>query len=97
VLLLDVTRGRRAALLALSRLRRRSPSTRVILLAAGRPSDELLLKALERGARGCVAGRSIPRLLAKAVRAVDAGEAWLPRGMASQIRDRVVSLAAGAP
>ena len=72
-----------------------SPDTRVILLTE-RASDARILDALSQGALGCLARNRLPTFLAKAVRAVDAGEAWVPRVMVARLIDRLARLSAQA-
>lgn len=97
VLLLDFTRLRLDALVGLSAIRRHSPRTRVILLTSPRTSDVLILEGLKRGALGCLDKAALPRLLPKAIRAVSAGEAWVPRRMARHLRDGLLPLAGEEP
>lgn len=80
--------------LAALHARRRTPRTKVILLTTRQTSDALILEALHRGARGYLDAAAAPAFLAKAVRAVHAGEAWVPRRMGPKIHDRVTRLAA---
>lgn len=92
VLVLDVgLSGRDGALL--QAVRARSPRTRVILLAR-MASQAQLLDALSRGARGSLDTRLLRRFLAKAVRAVAADEAWVPRKLVARILDRLARLKA---
>lgn len=70
------------ALIAL--IRCKSPQTKVIVIA-DRYSEYRMLKALSLGARGHLMTKVLPAFLAKAVRKVDAGEAWVPRKMAARI------------
>lgn len=65
-------------------LRRKSPRTKMILLAR-RASRTLILEALTRGAMGYLKEKAIDDFLLKAVRQVVAGEAWVPRRMAAMI------------
>ena len=94
VLLLDFARSRLDTLVRLAEIRRRTPRTKVILLTTRRTSDALILEALHRGARGYLDATAAPVLLAKAVRAVHAGQAWVSRRLGSKIRDRLLHLAA---
>lgn len=94
VLLLDFARTRLDTLARLAEIRRRTPRTKVILLTTRQTSDALILEALHRGARGYLDAAAAPAFLAKAVRAVHAGEAWVPRRMGPKIHDRVTRLAA---
>jgi DNA-binding NarL/FixJ family response regulator len=84
ILLLDlsIARGNDLALLPL--VLRKSPRTRVILLTR-RSAPARILSALGQGAQGYLDPRSLRVFLPKAVRAVDAGEAWVPRKMVAKI------------
>ncbi len=97
VLLLDFKRRRLDTLVALQGIRPQSPRTKVILLPTPRTSDAFILEGLKRGAKGYMDRVAARVFLAKAVRAVDAGEAWVPRRMVSKILDRLVRLGAAEP
>lgn len=73
-------------------LRLHSPETRVILLTR-LDTQVRILEALSYGARGCLETRMLRRFLAKAVRAVAADEAWVPRKLVARILDRLARLA----
>lgn len=93
LLLLDwaLATGGEFALLRI--LRKQSPKTKVLLLT--RPTSQArLLDALAHGARGYLDARALRRFLPKAVRLVDAGEAWVPRKMVAKILDRLPRLPA---
>jgi two-component system response regulator NreC len=96
VLLLDLSLsgGRAAALLPA--LRRRSPVTKVILIAGRTTSESRILEALCRGARGYLDSRVLRSFLPTAVRVVDAGLAWVPRTMLPRMVDRLARLANAA-
>lgn len=72
-------------------LRQKSPETRVVLVTS-RASDSRILEALSHGALGYLEKRALPTFLAKAVLAVDAGEAWVPRKMVARLVDRLAHL-----
>ena len=74
-------------------LRQKSPRTRAILLTA-RPSEMAILKALSHGGRGYLKENALGTFLPKAVRLVDAGEAWVPRKMVTKIVNHLVLLTA---
>lgn len=93
VLLLDFKQPRLDVLAALPGIRLQSPRTKVILLTARRTSAALILEGLKRGARGYMDRAAARTFLPKAVRAVDAGEAWVPRRMVARILDKLVRLA----
>ena len=93
ILLLDLDLSRRNGMSLVPGIRRRSPGTRVILLTRG-ASQRQILDALSQGVPGYLEKGSLPRLLAKAVRVVDAGEAWVPRRMIAKLMDRFARLSA---
>ena len=97
MLLLDLQRLRLDALAALPRIRLQSPRTRVILLTSRRTPTALILEGLRRGARGYLDRAALRPFLVKAVRAVDGGEAWVPRQMVSRILDQLVRSSAAEP
>jgi two-component system, NarL family, response regulator DegU len=71
-------------------LRRKSPSTRTILLTR-RELKGPILEALFQGALGYLNEKAIDTHLPKAVRQVEAGEAWIPRKMAARIVDSLTT------
>lgn len=91
VLLLDLRLSEGDGVALLPVLRRKSPRTRVLLLTS-RASEARILDALSCGARGSLDRKAAPTFLAKAVMAVDAGEAWVPRRMVGKIVERLASL-----
>jgi DNA-binding NarL/FixJ family response regulator len=95
VLLLDLDLSRGGGSALLPALRRKSPGTKVILVA-GRASAARILEALCHGARGYLDQKVLRTFLPKAVRTVDAGQAWVPRTMVPRIVERLARLAAPA-
>ena len=95
ILLLDLAlfNGDGAALLPV--IRRRSPLTRVLLLTDDAPTAPTL-EALSHGARGFLERGALRSHLPRAVRAVGAGEAWVPRKMVTQIMARLARLSVPA-
>jgi DNA-binding NarL/FixJ family response regulator len=87
ILNLNILRGKGDNLLRA--LRQKSPRTRTILLSS-RSSRVPILKALCQGALGYLSEKGLESFLPKAVRRVEAGEAWVPRRMAARIVDRLV-------
>ena len=73
----------------LSIFRRRTPRTRIILLCE-RASTTEIVDALCYGTMGYLEKKDIHTLLAKSVRAVDRGEAWVPRRIMTAIAERLV-------
>lgn len=94
ILLLDagLLGGDAASLLPL--IRRKSPNTRVLLLTDPAPPS-LTLETLSRGARGFLDRRALRTNLARAVKVVDAGQAWVPRHMVGRLMDRLARLTQG--
>lgn len=92
IILLDLALARAAQGMPLiPALRQKSPHTRVILLTDG-ASEGRTLEALAYGARGYLDRSVLATFLARAVRVVDAGEAWVPRKMVTRIMDRLAGL-----
>ncbi len=91
ILLLDLALARAGGISLIPALRQKSPQTKVILLT-DRTSEARTLEALAYGARGYLDKSMISKFLARAVRVVDAGEAWVPRKMVAKIMDRLTSL-----
>ena len=69
----------------LLKLRRECPETLVILLTDHEVQEDQLIPALFNGAVGFVTRASLQYQLQRAVRGVDAGEAWVPRKMLGTI------------
>ena len=84
VLLLDGDMSREMGASLIPALRQKSPDSMVVLLV-GRASEAPILDALSNGARGYLEDKELPNFLTKAVQAVDAGEAWVPRQMVAKI------------
>ena len=95
VLLLDLTLVQANARGLVARLLRRSPRTRIILLTH-HAAETQILDALSQGAIGYLPKTALPPYLSKAVPAVDAGEAWVPRTMVANLLTRLGRLAAQA-
>lgn len=93
ILLLDVhmAAGNGVALLRI--LRQKSPRTKVILLTR-RASQARILDVLAHGAWGYLDKKAFRTFLPKAVRLVEAGQAWVPRKMVAKILDRLAHLTA---
>jgi DNA-binding NarL/FixJ family response regulator len=93
ILLLDLNLFKRNGNALLLALRQKSPRTKVILLTHG-ASKTQILEALSHGALGYLEKKLINTFLAKAVRKVDGGEAWVPRKMVTKTIDRLACLTA---
>lgn len=88
ILLIHVNMFERKKVNLLWALRQESPRSKVILLTR-RVSEKTILEALSHGARGYLKESAMSTFLPKAVRLVDAGEAWVPRKMVAKIVDRL--------
>jgi DNA-binding NarL/FixJ family response regulator len=88
VLLLDSNISAVYGLSLLPLVRHQSPSTRIILMTE-RASRTRMIDALSLGARGYLKKALAPDVLAKAVRVVDRGEVWVPRGVVGPILQEV--------
>jgi DNA-binding NarL/FixJ family response regulator len=95
VLLLDLSLSRGHGSDLLPAIRKSSPGTKIILVA-GRASETRILEGLCHGARGYLDKRFLRTFLAKAVRLVGAGQAWVSRGIVPGIVDRLARPAAQA-
>ena len=92
ILLLDLALARAQRMPLIPALRQKSPQTKVIVLTDG-ASEARTLEALSHGARGYLDKALLTTFLARAVRVVDAGEAWVPRKMVARIMDRLTTWA----
>ena len=88
ILLLDLTLARGMGNSLLRLIHQRSPHTKVILLAVC-TSEALIIEALSHGAPGYLDEKSLCAFLEKAVRVVDAGEAWVPRRIVAEVAARL--------
>ena len=95
VLLLDLNLVQANAGGLVARLLRKSPRTRIIL-HTHHSAETQILDVLSQGALGYLPKSALPPYLAKAVRAVDAREAWVPRTMMANLLTRLGRLAAQA-
>jgi len=77
-------------------VRRKSGRTRVIVVGHA-SAPHALVDAAAHGAHGWLEATDSPALVSRAVRAVDSGEAWLPRHLASDILARLQALAPRDP
>jgi NarL family two-component system response regulator LiaR len=86
VILMDLVMPRLDGVEAMRELRRRLPSSRVIVLTSF-AGDDRLLPAIQAGAAGYLLKDVEPRELARAVRAAHAGEALLDPAIAARLVD----------
>ncbi len=89
---LNLFKGRKINLLRA--LRQKSPKTKVILIPLRGPETQIL-DVLTHGVRGYIQEKDLRTFLPKAMRLVDAGEAWVPRKIVAKIIDRLARLTAG--
>jgi DNA-binding NarL/FixJ family response regulator len=92
VLLLDATLLSECGSVLVATLRRASRRTRILVLTRDTTSP-LLLDALCRGAQGYIDTTESGTVLFKAVTALHAGEAWIPRSRVSDLVACLVQLA----
>jgi len=90
VLGLNINDQHRLQLLKLIRLR--LPSCQVLALADNH-SDEDAVKHIEASAAGFMNSEDLERLLAKAVKKINEGEAWVPRKLVPSLVERLRVLA----
>ena len=86
VLLLDLVMPEMDGLEILRQVREKSPETKVLILT-GYFDEELVLRALQQGARGYFLKGGSSLGLVKAIRAVATGEAWAERNMIGKLLD----------
>jgi DNA-binding NarL/FixJ family response regulator len=79
ILLFDDMTARGALARFLNAVQARSPKTRLIQLLSSKPDDEDLIERIRDGVRGYLPASSSSALIAKAIRAVAAGEIWAER------------------
>jgi len=88
VILMDLVMPRLEGVGAMRELRRRLPSSRVIVLTSF-AEDDRLLPAIQAGAAGYLLKDVEPQELARAVRAAHAGEALLDPAVAARLVDAI--------
>jgi DNA-binding NarL/FixJ family response regulator len=93
ILLVDSKLAMGRGLLLLAVFRRKSPTTKVIVLT-GHTSRAALLDVVAHGAFGYLNRRQLRAFLPKAVRKVDQGEPWFSRKMVPRIIESLMRLAA---
>lgn len=90
VLLLDIGVPETVLSERLRMIREKSAAAKIIMLHGGSLPD-CLDEIVEFGISGCVSMDSPPQLILKAVRAVCAGELWLPRSVLAQVFKEMLS------
>jgi DNA-binding NarL/FixJ family response regulator len=94
ILVLDIRMPGKDGLAVLRELKRAAPNTKAVVLTAA--NSELLVQAVEEGARGVVLKDMAPEFLTRALRAVHAGGTWLERGVAGEAVDRLMHRSGGS-
>src|SRR5258708_32333043 len=85
--LLDVSMPVKSGIEATVEIRRKFPEARILMLSAF-DGDEDIYKALQAGAQGYVLKSSSGEKLIPALRAVAAGQRWIPKDVASRLASR---------
>ena len=75
---------------SLRQMKKLYPSTSIVLLVRER-DDEFEMRAIEAGARGCLAGTCNSKCMERALHHVDQGEFWISRSVASLVAGRLVA------
>lgn len=75
----------------LTTMRQECPGTFVVLLADEFESEEMVLKALEGGARGYLSRDDAKQHISRVVSVISKGEFWVPRHMLGKIMDKIQS------
>lgn len=89
VLLLDVSMPSGDGVDLIPELCKRSPGTRAILLL-GWPDEDMVVRALAEGARGCVLKSGRAAQLVEAIRAVSRGEVWAGQRVVTRLVEELV-------
>jgi DNA-binding NarL/FixJ family response regulator len=84
VLLLDLRLLEIDRLAILPNIRAKSPRTKILILADF-CDEEFVTRALQHGIQGCVLNAAPPTELVKAIRAIHAGELWVPRRLLTRV------------
>lgn len=73
----------------LQRLHSECPSIYVVLMGDAIANDDLIIKALECGARGYVSHETVDQDLARVASAIDRGEAWVSRKVLGKLINQI--------
>jgi DNA-binding NarL/FixJ family response regulator len=84
VLLLDLRLPKIDRLAMLPKIRAKSPSTKILILADF-CDEEFMARALQHGIQGWVLNAAPPTELVKAIRTTHAGELWAPRRLLTRV------------
>ena len=89
IMLLDVQMPRMGGIEALSEIRHKSSKTKVLILSAFL-EDELIIEALQNGAKGYLLKTLSHKEIARAIRATHAGEFWAERKVLSHVLETLL-------
>ena len=89
VLLMDIKLCPKENCIMLELLRRECPATLIVLVGDESGNEELIMDALEAGARGYLSHETAHQQFPKVASVVSRGEAWVPRKILGKIMDRV--------
>lgn len=84
ILLLDIRMPKVDGLTVLPKIREKSPRTKVLILSAFF-EDDLIIEAMQNGAKGYLLKEATIKDLIKAIRATHAGELWAERRVLTQL------------
>lgn len=89
VLLMDMSLCADESCIMLKSLRRECPETLVVLVGDESGDEDLILKALETGARGYLSHEAAHHHLPRVAPVIDRGEVWVSRKMLGKVMDRI--------
>lgn len=89
ILLLDIRMPEAGGLEVLPKIRSASPGTRVLILS-GFLEEDLLIEALQQGARGYLLKTTTQEGLLKAIRSTYAGELWAERKLVTLVLENLI-------
>ena len=89
VLLVDLDLLQDSDCFILKSMRYECPETKIVLLTNDSENEDLILDALEAGARGYLNREAAQQHLSKAAAVISQGEIWVSRKMLSKIMDRI--------
>jgi RNA polymerase sigma factor (sigma-70 family) len=88
ILLLDIRMPKVDGLTVLPKIREKSPRTKVLILSAFF-EDDLIIEAMQNGAKGYLLKEATYKDLIKAIYATHAGELWAERKVLTQLLERL--------
>ena len=88
ILLLDARMPEQSGIEALPQIREKSPRTKVLMIS-GFPEDELMVEALQLGAKGYLLKSLTSIELVKAIRTTYSGEVWAARRILTEVLENL--------